>query len=434
MRKTIMVVLALLLTFGMAGTALAASMFSDVPQSHWSYDAVNKLAKAGVIEGNGDGTFQGNRTLSRYEMAIIVGRALTKMDKADASNKELIEKLAAEYSAELKRLDDKYDSLDKRVDNVMLSGYVRAKYDSDRVGDHNVDSGNKHFYMDLEANMKVDDRWSAHFQSETNKQYTAHTWNNARNADDDSDGTFQRIWVTGTVGDVGVSAGKKWFGVGPQSVLWGHAATGAQIDIPAKGLNVSLYNFRAADPGEVQLGRLVVNGVQAADNWANSHACDIGVYGGTINTNLSSATSLSVSYLGNKKDGNGAQMSNAVSTDLITNLGSDVKFTGTFVKTNADDYNKSQEYRLDYKGADTKVPGSYGIYARYFKFEAYGDYAHDTEWGSLPSDAKGLIIGYEYIPGKNIKWTTLYGDEKINLASGADNTRKLLRTQIDYFF
>ena len=55
-----------------------ANPFSDVPADHWAYDAVSSLAQAGVIEGYEDGTFRGNKTMTRYEMAQIVAKAMTK--------------------------------------------------------------------------------------------------------------------------------------------------------------------------------------------------------------------------------------------------------------------------------------------------------------------------------------------------------------------
>ncbi|MCF8008714.1 MAG: S-layer homology domain-containing protein [Halanaerobiales bacterium] len=69
------VVIALLLVVALATPALGAS-FPDVPATHWAYQAVNKLVAAGVVEGYPDGTYKGQRNLTRYEMAMIVSRAL----------------------------------------------------------------------------------------------------------------------------------------------------------------------------------------------------------------------------------------------------------------------------------------------------------------------------------------------------------------------
>lgn len=70
----------LALSLGMSGAALAASAdsFSDVPKDHWSYEALDYLAKEGVIEGMGNSTFEGGRTMTRYEVASIVAKAMQK--------------------------------------------------------------------------------------------------------------------------------------------------------------------------------------------------------------------------------------------------------------------------------------------------------------------------------------------------------------------
>ena len=75
------------LTVGMSSTAFAATAdsFTDVPKDHWSYQALDYLAKEGVIEGMGDSTFQGSRAMTRYEMAAIVAKAMQKNDSALAT-------------------------------------------------------------------------------------------------------------------------------------------------------------------------------------------------------------------------------------------------------------------------------------------------------------------------------------------------------------
>jgi hypothetical protein len=431
MKKKLVASLAAAMVLGVAGTSFAAANpFSDVPAKHWSYGAVTQLENAGILEGYGDGTFRGDKTISRYEMAIIVAKAMSKLDQADATNKALIEKLEAEYAAELKGLGAKYDSLDKRVDNVMLSGYVRAKYDSDKTNGHNANSGNKHFYMDLEGQMKVNDQWDAHFQSETNKQYTNSTWGNATTGyDSENDGTFQRIWATGKVGKVGVTVGRKWWGYA-SNVIFGHAADGIQLDLPVSSkVTVSAFDLRPAQ------GPLIGSALSNPPNTS--------LYGININAALSDKVNLAVVAGGNHKTGNGVDGDGNVildtnvthwgAIDISTKLGNDFKLTGTYAKTNADDFNTSQEVRLDYKVADLKTPGSYDAYVRYVKFEKYGDISHDDEWDSLRGDTKGWVVGVDYILGKNIQWTTLYSDQKNNISSTNDS-RKLIRSEVDFHF
>ena len=60
--------------------------------------------KAGIVEGYGDGTYRGDRLTTRYEMAEVVAKAMARSDKADASLKALIDKLAVEFASELNTL------------------------------------------------------------------------------------------------------------------------------------------------------------------------------------------------------------------------------------------------------------------------------------------------------------------------------------------
>ena len=88
---------ALAATFALGVTsAFAANPFSDVESKHWSYDSVAKLAKAGIIDGYGDGTFRGDRTMTRYEMAEIIYNALSRGAKAE---KKLVEEFKPELQA-----------------------------------------------------------------------------------------------------------------------------------------------------------------------------------------------------------------------------------------------------------------------------------------------------------------------------------------------
>lgn len=135
MRKTLSTGLVVLLLLALTGSVFAApasdfNAYSDVPAKHWAYDAVQKLTKAGIVEGYGDKTFRGDRTMTRYEMAQIVANAITKMDKADASNKALIEKLSKEFAAELKSLSARVAKLEDRT-KVKFDGSIRVRLGAD---------------------------------------------------------------------------------------------------------------------------------------------------------------------------------------------------------------------------------------------------------------------------------------------------------------
>ena len=58
-------------------------LFPDVPENHWAYEYIGRLAAAGIVEGYPDGMFNGNRMMSRYEFAAMLYRALEKGVKLD---------------------------------------------------------------------------------------------------------------------------------------------------------------------------------------------------------------------------------------------------------------------------------------------------------------------------------------------------------------
>jgi hypothetical protein len=124
-----LIVVAAAATLCFTNIALAASdQFSDVPAKHWAYDAVSKLAQAGIVSGY-DGSFQGERTLTRYQMAEIVANAMTKTDKANAENKALIDKLSAEFSDELKALGKRVDTVEKKQGPLTIDGFAQYRYE-----------------------------------------------------------------------------------------------------------------------------------------------------------------------------------------------------------------------------------------------------------------------------------------------------------------
>ena len=87
MKKMMLAALTGAIVMGTAGTTFAASNpFSDVPAGHWAYDAVAQLAQDGVIDGYGDNTFQGDKNITRYEMAQMVAKAMAKTNTGSVSS------------------------------------------------------------------------------------------------------------------------------------------------------------------------------------------------------------------------------------------------------------------------------------------------------------------------------------------------------------
>ncbi|ADQ13905.1 S-layer homology domain-containing protein [Halanaerobium hydrogeniformans] len=101
MRK-LTITIALMLVVALAVPALGAGhgSFSDVPSDHWAYDAINSLVAAGVVEGYPDGEYKGQESMTRYEMAVMVSRALDNiMAEQEAMAEGLTEGQADDVTA-----------------------------------------------------------------------------------------------------------------------------------------------------------------------------------------------------------------------------------------------------------------------------------------------------------------------------------------------
>jgi hypothetical protein len=105
----------------------AATPLADVPSSHWAYAAIQTLAADGLIDGYPDGSFKGDRPLTRYEMAAIVARVIAKIEADGAATasktdldvlQKLIDALKDELDAlgvRVTTLEDAVASLDHRT-------------------------------------------------------------------------------------------------------------------------------------------------------------------------------------------------------------------------------------------------------------------------------------------------------------------------------
>ncbi len=168
MKKSLIVILMILLTVALTCTAYAAAAtksFSDVPADHWAYDALNKLAKAGLIEGNA-GIFQGDKPLNRYEMAILVSRLMDHYNSADAANKAVIDKLSAEFNSELNQMGVRMSRVEAKT-NTWVYGDARLWI----VGD-NPNTNNNSGLVKVNQQDAYDFRLRLNIKSELNDSMT----------------------------------------------------------------------------------------------------------------------------------------------------------------------------------------------------------------------------------------------------------------------
>jgi hypothetical protein len=128
--------------------------FADVPTDHWAFDAIAELAAKGIVEGYPDGTFKGDRAMTRYEMAMVVARLLarveaikippatppTKIPPAEVGRADIqtLQRLVNEFRAELAALgvrvtavEEELAALRARVDNTRVTGFTFFRYQAD---------------------------------------------------------------------------------------------------------------------------------------------------------------------------------------------------------------------------------------------------------------------------------------------------------------
>ena len=137
MKKILAIAAVAALTAGVS--AYAANPFSDVTPDDWAYQAVSDLSDQGVVEGYPDGTFKGERNMTRYELAQIIARLMAKEDQLNAEQKATLDKLAGEYADELANLGVRVGNLEKKVGNIYWSGDARMRYRDNSVGNDTWD-------------------------------------------------------------------------------------------------------------------------------------------------------------------------------------------------------------------------------------------------------------------------------------------------------
>ena len=172
MKKMLAVVAAASLV-AVAAPALAANPFSDVPMNHWAYDAVEELASKGILEGYPNGTFKGNRAMTRYEIASMVARMMNA--DLDGADLEKLKALIVEFQPELEALGVKVDSFDARLSALekgmggwRITGQMRFDYraydeptDEGGNGDNGfqMNRGRLFLHRDLPQGVSFDARW-----------------------------------------------------------------------------------------------------------------------------------------------------------------------------------------------------------------------------------------------------------------------------------
>ncbi len=395
MKKSL--VLAMAMALGVTASAYAANPFSDVPAGHWAYDSVNKLAAAGVVDGFPDGTYGGDKLMTRYEMAQIVAKAMAKGANVD--------KLAAEFAEELDTLGVRVANLEQKADNVKITGEVRYHYTD---SNDDFDGYATVLRSRIWVNGQVNDDWT----------YTGMIENqqNLKNDEGDETTKFQRAYVNGKIGGVKVQAGRYNLQLADKNV-YDERFDGVQLSY---GKDVKLTaGYGKATPSSL-------NGPieKVADNdWSRLNRESDETYYAEVSGKVEKLGLMAGYY--NFKDVNGADSVDegeewtdwsgvdALDEDMeIWAVGANyafdknVKLGALYLK--GDDWGTDMDddgyvVTASYKGAKASQPGSWGLVATYYD-QGATTYMNHTMNGKADDmfGFKGYSVAANYTFAKNI--------------------------------
>lgn len=399
----------------LTGTALAAqNPFTDVPKDSWTYDAVSQLAQDGIIDGYTDGSYKGQQNITRYEMAQIVAKAMTKtnLDKAD---KVVVDKLAVEFTDELDNLGVRVKELEEKSDNVNWTGTVRYRYTD--VEKSKSSGNNEHnLLFRLEPHAQIGNTgWMAHSRME----YLG----NLR-TDSNFDATIDRIWVEGKALDVNWKLGK--YPVLPMNgMLLDDKVTGIEASFGSDVLKTTLqagrFNTDVSENNKDNWDKTTADYYAAQFDYAKDKwTAQAGYY---LFKNYLKKNTINTDYLKlSSTDFNTDELS-LWNVGLGYRFDKNIKIYGQYAEnTKGSGYNitgsdivkgdeaKAYNLELTYKGFNTKDPGSWDVFVAYRYVGAMVSVApvYKGTW----TDQKGVEFGVEFVPAENVLATLKYFDGK----------------------
>ena len=423
MKKTMVAALAAAMTIGAASTTFAAANpFSDVPRDHWAYDAVTQLAADGVVEGYGDGTYRGDRNITRYEMAQMTAKAMAKGDMP-ASDRALVDRLAAEFADELNNLGVRVSNLEKHADMVKFTGYLRYDYISDRHEEPNKDGKTKvntdRVRFRLFPSAEVNDHWKVNARLDT--QYFM-------DKDDSGSMSLARAYADGTYGKFNVKLGKQ--------DLYSGADDGLTMDTAISGATVSFGNVVKA---KIAAGRVSDDSVSHKDDRSNGTDTVANYQGIDLTYGMGKLTAgVGYQQINNDVFKTSSYSKNADSDKArIWSVGGkyvfdkNVALKGSYAQnTEADYHHKAASVELDYKGAKKSDMGSWGAYVAYRHLGENVSFV--PTYNVLGRGQKGWAVGATYTLFKNVTTMAEYFRGK-DIGSPDKNASKLFaRVQFSF--
>ncbi len=404
MKKSL--VLAMAMALGVTASAYAANPFSDVPAGHWAYDSISKLAAAGVIEGYGDTTFGGDKLMTRYEMAQIVAKAMAKGANVD--------KLAAEFADELDNLGVRVANLEKKADNVKITGEMRLRY-WNYDGDVK-DNDNTVLRSRIWVKGQINEDWSATAMLENIQNFT--------HSDAGEESTkFQRAYVNGRVGGLALQAGRYQFTDFNEAMLYDTRMDGVQVAY-GKDVKLTVGAGKASDADGLMSGVTVTKDKDGKVTDVTAKYNDASVAEDMYYAQLGAKLGVVDAKVGYYKFTDVAKLADDDEIWTIgagLNVAKDLKLTGTYYMSDYDEKDVDDDgfiVGLKYKGAKAAKAGTWGLWANYYDMGT-GTYIAPTfeaEYKTFNKEGfKGYGVGVDYTFAKNIvgqvKWYDLEGKE-----------------------
>ena len=428
MKKTLVSALTTALVVGAASTTFAAANpFSDVPADHWAYDAVTQLAADGVIEGYGDTTFRGQQNITRYEMAQMIAKAMARTD-VSASDKALIDKLAAEFSDELNNLGVRVSNLERNADMVKWNGQARYRYWSQRYENEKGSKDKKNtdqLNFRLEPSAEVNKNWHVKARIDAFMDPSK---------DETSDLTVKRVWAQGDYKNFQVKLGKMpFFSTETAGMLFDDQFSGAQVTF-GKNLKATLEAGRWDLNSANTQSNLHDAAGKTDDDAANYQGIALNgtagkLYGGAayrhFNSNVFKQTT---GFEKNTDEANIWSVGAGYTFDKNWNL------YGAYAKNEkAESDATAHNIQLNYKGAQKANKGSWGAYTAYRYMGQNVAFAptYETFLSAGVNNVKGWEVGTEYVPFTNVTAAAYYFNGK---KLDTDRDAELLFGRVNFWF
>ena len=396
-KDTFMFAAAIMLGAALSANVYAANPFSDVPAGHWAYKSIAGLAAAGVIEGYGDDTFRGDRLMTRYEMAQIVAKAMAKGANVD--------RLTAEFADELEALGVRVASLEKKSDNVKVTGEAYYYY---ARANRNVTEHEKKFENELRTRLyltgNINDNWKYVGRIENRQWFHDYAGN--------EETSFDIAKAEGRLGGLHVTAGRDDDDFADGNVYDG------EYDAVRVSFGDKYYVSGA-------FGKLTeINEDETAPAEGEHFAKTF--WTAEIGTKTDGFVNGRLGYMNTKLDADGKAAYNGKDrlgiwyAGLDFNVTEDLGLNTMYLKGNRDTLAGGQPVDddgfvvgLSYKGAEEKKPGTWGLEASYYRQGRSTYLLHTIDgYTDFKSGFKGWSVGGELTVAKNMVLGVSYYDTR----------------------